>query len=150
MFAKVFLVTQQLVNGVRKASYNGFIEIATNVGSVAKVRIPVNGLVGIYVTVISVLSMLANTVKEAGAYITPAYMAVMIAGFMIMFGSGEVSELSYYIPVYNNIINMQQILLGNGNLIRVLVSFGTSVILTLLMIGMSRKLMHREKVMFPS
>ncbi len=108
------------------------------------------GLVGIYVTVISVLSMLANTVKEAGAYITPAYMAVMIAGFMIMFGSGEVSELSYYIPVYNNIINMQQILLGNGNLIRVLVSFGTSVILTLLMIGMSRKLMHREKVMFPS
>lgn len=108
------------------------------------------GLVGIYVTVISVLSMMANTVKEAGAYITPAYMAVMIAGFMIMFGSGEVKDYSYFIPVYNNIINMQQILLGNGDLIKVLISFGTSLTLTLIMIGVSRKLMHQEKIMFPS
>lgn len=108
------------------------------------------GLVGVYVTVISVLSMLANTVKEAGAYITPAYMVVMIAGFMIMFGTGNVTEVNYYIPVYNNIINMQQVLLGNGDVIKVLISFGTSLVLTLAMLLLSRSLMHREKVMFPS
>ena len=108
------------------------------------------GLVGVYVTVISVLSMMANTVKEAGAYITPAYMVVMIAGFMIMFGSGNVSEVNYFIPVYNNIVNMQQVLLGNGDVIKVLISFGTSMVLTLAMLLISRSLMHREKVMFPS
>lgn len=108
------------------------------------------GLVGVYVTVISVLSMMANTVKEAGAYITPAYMVVMIAGFMIMFGTGNVSEVNYFIPVYNNIVNMQQVLLGNGDVMKVMISFGTSLILTLVMLLMSRSLMHREKVMFPS
>ena len=108
------------------------------------------GLVGVYVTVISVLSMMANTVKEAGAYITPAYMVVMIAGFTIMFGSGNVSEVNYFIPVYNNIVNMQQVLLGNGDVLKVLISFGTSLALTLMMLLLSRELMHKEKVMFPS
>ncbi|MBM7561644.1 ABC transporter permease [Fusibacter tunisiensis] len=108
------------------------------------------GLVGVYVTLISVLSMMANTVKEAGAYITPAYMGVMIAGFMTMFGSGDVSSTSYYIPIYNNIVNMHQVLLGNGKWGYALISLATSLILTLALVFLSRHLMHREKVMFPS
>lgn len=125
-------------------------QIAMSGGDFMLFFISMIGLVGVYVTVISVLSMMANTVKEAGAYITPAYMVVMIAGFMIMFGSGNVSEVNYFIPVYNNIVNMQQVLLGNGDVIKVLISFGTSMVLTLAMLLISRSLMHREKVMFPS
>lgn len=108
------------------------------------------GLVGMYVSIISVLSMIANSIKEAGAYITPAYMVVMIAGFMNMFGSGTVSPVNYYIPIYNNLINMQQVLLGDGDFGKVLISFATSAVITLLLVVLSRNLMHKEKVMFPS
>ena len=108
------------------------------------------GMVGMYVTVISVLSMIANSLKEAGAYITPAYMVVMITAFMNMFGSAVVSEIYYYVPVYNNLVNMKQILLGDGDIIKVLISFGTSAVITLALLVMARKLMHKEKVVFPS
>lgn len=108
------------------------------------------GMVGMYVTVISVLSMIANSLKEAGAYITPAYMVVMITAFMNMFGSADVSEIYYYVPVYNNLVNMKQILLGDGDIIKVLISFGTSAVITLVLLVMARKLMHKEKVVFPS
>ncbi|MBE0449732.1 MAG: ABC transporter permease [Clostridia bacterium] len=108
------------------------------------------GLVGMYVTIISVLSMIANSLKEAGAYITPAYMVIMIAGFMNMFGSGTVNPMNYYVPIYNNLINMQQVLLGDGNFGKVMISFTTSAAVTIILLGISRKLMHNEKVMFPS
>lgn len=108
------------------------------------------GLVGMYVTIISVLSMIANSLKEAGAYITPAYMVVMIAGFMNMFGSGTVNPMNYYVPIYNNLINMQQVLLGDGNFGNVLISFATSAAVTIILLGIARSLMHKEKVMFPS
>lgn len=108
------------------------------------------GLVGIYVTLISVLSMMANSLKEAGAYITPAYMVVMITAFMNMFGSSEVADFYYYVPIYNNLVNMKQILSGDGNLVSVLISFGTSLAVTLVLVMVARNMMHKEKVVFPS
>lgn len=108
------------------------------------------GLVGMYVTIISVLSMIANSLKEAGAYITPAYMVVMIAGFMNMFGTGTVNQVNYFIPIYNNLINMQQVLLGDGDFGKVMISFATSSVITIVLLSLARKLMHKEKVMFPS
>ncbi|GAB6108901.1 ABC transporter permease [Fusibacter bizertensis] len=108
------------------------------------------GLVGMYVTIISVLSMIANSLKEAGAYITPAYMLVMITAFMNMFSGSDVNGVSYYIPIYNNLVNMKQILTGDGNFINVLIAFGTSVVITLALLFIARKLMHKEKIVFPS
>lgn len=108
------------------------------------------GLVGMYVTIISVLSMIANSLKEAGAYITPAYMLVMITAFMNMFSGSDVSGVSYYIPIYNNLVNMKQILTGDGNFINVLIAFGTSAVITLALLFIARKLMHKEKIVFPS
>jgi sodium transport system permease protein len=108
------------------------------------------GLVGVYVTIISVLSMLANSIKEAGTYMTPAYMLVMITAFMNMFGGSNVGDIQYYIPIFNNLVNMKQILLGNANAWTVLLAFSTSLIFTVVMIAFARRMMHQEKVVFPS
>lgn len=108
------------------------------------------GLVGIYVTVISVLSMIANSVKEAGAYMTPAYMVVMMTAFMNMFGGNQVSTYLYYVPIYNNLVNMKQILMGDANFLMVMVSVGTSLAVTLILVAIARILIHQEKVVFPS
>lgn len=108
------------------------------------------GLVGMYVTIISVLSMIANSLKEAGAYITPAYMLVMITAFMNMFSGSDVSSVSYFVPIYNNLVNMKQILTGDGNFGHVLIAFSTSVVITLVHLIVARKLMHKEKIVFPS
>lgn len=108
------------------------------------------GLVGMYVTIISVLSMIANSLKEAGAYITPAYMLVMITAFMNMFSGSDGSSVSYFVPIYNNLVNMKQILTGDGNFGHVLIAFSTSVVITLVLLIVARKLMHKEKIVFPS
>ena len=108
------------------------------------------GLVGMYVTIISVLSMMANSLKEAGAYITPAYMIVMITAFMNMFGSADTEPLYQFIPIYNNLLNMKQILLGDANFGSVMIAFGTSTVITLALLFVARSLMHKEKVVFPS
>lgn len=108
------------------------------------------GLVGMYVTMIAVLSMIANSVKEAGAYITPAYMLVMISGFMNMFGSSDVSKIFEFIPIYNNLISMNKILSGDGSVTLALITLLTSVAVTLIMLLIARGLMEKEKVVFPS
>ncbi|MCK8059397.1 MULTISPECIES: ABC transporter permease [unclassified Fusibacter] len=108
------------------------------------------GLVGVYVTIISVLSMIASSVKEAGAYITPAYMAVMVSAFMNMFGGSEAASVQYYIPIFNNLVNMKQILLGNANTLMVMIAFFTSMAFTVALILIARAMMHKEKVVFPS
>jgi sodium transport system permease protein len=41
-------------------------------------------LVAIYVGIVSLLSALAKSVKEASTYITPVYMGIMVLSFMNM------------------------------------------------------------------
>lgn len=94
--------------------------------------------------------MMANSLKEAGAYITPAYMIVMITAFMNMFGSADTEPLYQFIPIYNNLLNMKQILLGDANFGSVMIAFGTSTVITLALLIVARSLMHKEKVVFPS
>ena len=125
-------------------------EMTLGMGELGLFFVSMIGLVGMYVTIIAVLSMIANSLKEAGAYITPAYMVVMITAFMNMFGSSEAETYQYFIPIFNNLVNMKQILLGNGNAMYAFISLGTSLVVTLVLIVVARQLMHQEKVVFPS
>ena len=127
-----------------------FSQLAMSSGDLGLFLISMIGLVGMYVSVIAVLSMIANSVKEAGAYITPAYMLVMISGFMNMFGSSDSSRIFQYIPIYNNLISMNKILSGDGSITLSLISLLTSIGVTLIMLFIARSLIEKEKIVFPS
>ncbi len=60
-------------------------------------------LAGLYAGLICVLSLLANTVKEANTYLAPVYMVVLVAGFTSVYGTGEVPMFAYAVPIYGNV-----------------------------------------------
>lgn len=64
----------------------------------------------VLVTLISLVSALAKTIKEAQTYVTPLMILVMLVGITAMFGDGAKAEIVYYcIPLYNSVQSMVQI-----------------------------------------
>lgn len=56
------------------------------------------------VMLITVVSALAKTTKEAQLYLTPLMIVVMVIGLLGMFGDGAKPELGYYfVPLYNSV-----------------------------------------------
>ena len=56
------------------------------------------------VVLITMVSALARTTKEAGMYLTPLMIAVMLVGILGMFGGGAKTEFWYYlVPLYNSV-----------------------------------------------
>lgn len=62
-----------------------------------------------FVSVICLMSSLAKNVKEAGSYIAPIYILVMMISMGSMFAGGGASWM-YMLPVYGNIANIKDIL----------------------------------------
>ncbi|MSR94883.1 ABC transporter permease subunit [Clostridiaceae bacterium 68-1-5] len=52
----------------------------------------------LYSTIIALISVFAKTVKEAGTYIMPAYMLVLIIGLISMFSTGKPQESLWFVP----------------------------------------------------
>jgi sodium transport system permease protein len=103
----------------------------------------------IFVSLLSVLSALAKSVKEANAYAMPLMFAVVIAGLsgMIM---GDVPEQLYFflIPVVNSSLSIAAIFSFNANATYVLVTavtnFSTAFILTVVL----AKVFGSERIVF--
>lgn len=58
----------------------------------------------VIVMLITVVSALAKSTKEATTYLTPLMIVVMLIGILGMFGSGAQSDFWYYlIPLYNSV-----------------------------------------------
>ena len=56
------------------------------------------------VVLITMVSALARTTKEAGMYLTPLMIGVMLVGILGMFGGGAKAEFWYYlVPLYNSV-----------------------------------------------
>lgn len=64
----------------------------------------------LYSTVIALISVFAKTVKEAGTYIMPAYLLILITGLVTMFSTGKPAAKMWFIPLYNNAIAIQGIM----------------------------------------
>ncbi|MBN2557239.1 MAG: ABC transporter permease [Clostridia bacterium] len=63
-----------------------------------------------FVSMICLISSLARNIKEAGGFIAPAYMVVMVMSMSTMFMRPE-AGWSYFIPVYGNILCIKDILI---------------------------------------
>lgn len=57
----------------------------------------------VIVSLISIISAFASSVKEATGYISPLMIVVMIIGVSAMFGTGEIPVSCYFIPLYNSV-----------------------------------------------
>ncbi len=101
------------------------------------------------VTLISILSAFAKTVKEAQAYVMPLMILVMVLGVTAMFGGGAKTELWYYlIPLYNSVQCMVGVFSFSTVMAGVATALAANVIYTILGIFVLARMFNSEKIVF--
>lgn len=101
------------------------------------------------VTVISIVSAFARTVKEASTYVSPLMILSMGVGITALFGGGANQSVGFYlIPLYNSVQCMSGIfsftLLPSG----FAVCLAANLVYTALGVVALTRMFHSEKVMF--
>ena len=106
-------------------------------------------LVFLYVTVVSIVSVFAKTVKEASTYTTPMYMLVIVAGLITMYSGNATPDTAMFaIPVYGSALCIQNIMEGELLMSQFLPAIGGTVLLGILITAGIVKAFNSEKVMF--
>ncbi|MDI9510207.1 MAG: ABC transporter permease [Clostridiales bacterium] len=106
-------------------------------------------LVYIYVSMVSLVAVYARTQKEAGTYVTPLYILVMLGSIMTMFSPGGSKETMHYaIPIYNGTITIQDLLVGELTMANFGITIGSLALLAFLITTCITKAFNSERVMF--
>jgi sodium transport system permease protein len=103
--------------------------------------------VGIFVGLICLISVIAKSVKEAGTYISPIYILVMISAFATVFTSGDVKMFNYFIPVLGNVFAIKELLLRELSYMEFGVTVGISITLILILLKFITLAFNNEKIM---
>lgn len=102
----------------------------------------------IYVGIICMVSVYANSIKEAGTLITPAYMAIMVLGVVSMFTSAIPPLWVFATPVYGTLMGMKHALSAELTW----TMFGLNIFASLCFVGIIiwviRQMFNSEKIMF--
>ena len=99
-----------------------------------------------FVSIICLLSALARNIKEAGGYIMPAYMVIMIASMSTMFMKPE-GLWSYMIPIYGNILNIKDILTFGYTHRAGIIGLVSTMIFAAVMVWMMVRTFYNERIM---
>lgn len=106
-------------------------------------------LVYLYVAMVSLVAVYARTQKEAGTYVTPLYILVMLGSVMTMFSAGGDRGLQYFaIPIYNGTIAIQNLLIGELTMAQFGVTVGSLAAAALVLTALITRAFNNERVMF--
>jgi len=106
--------------------------------------------VGIFVGAICLVSVMARSVKEAGTYVSPIYMLVMIAAFATIFTTGDVDLYKFAIPVLGNVFAIKELFLMELSTVEFAVTTGVSLVVVLVLVRLMTTAFNNEKIMFNS
>lgn len=101
----------------------------------------------VIVALISVVSALAKSVKEAAGMVTPLMIVAVLAGVSTMFSEGG-GPVGCFIPLYNSAISMSGIFSFAANPAYVLIGIGVNVVAAVLLALLLAKMFDSERVMF--
>lgn len=101
------------------------------------------------VSVISIISAYAKTVKEASTAVLPLMVIVMMIGVSSMFGSGAPkSILWYFLPLYNSVQCMAAIFSFSAVSVNLVITICVNVMLSIVLMFILAKMLSNEKIMF--
>lgn len=101
------------------------------------------------VTLISLLSAFAKTVKEAQSYAVPVMILVMVLGVTAMFGGGASQNLTMYlIPLYNSVQCMIGVFSFSTLAMGVLVTLVANGLCTALGVFLLARMFNSERIVF--
>lgn len=106
-------------------------------------------VVPLIVSLVSVVSTYAKSVKEASAYTSVVMILTMVLSIVSAFVSG-IGDWIVAVPVLNAVVCMQSILTGNIMVWQTFVSVGINLVYTALLVFAISKMFSSEKIMFGS
>lgn len=102
------------------------------------------------VAMISIIATYSKNAKEAGTYIAPLYIVVIVAGVLTMTSTGEVSPFQYLIPIYGSCLAIGRSIIAELTVTNLLYSIGSNIIIGLIFSFIVAKMFSSEKIMFNS
>lgn len=121
---------------------------AYGAGEYALTGVVILSTVLLLVTLISIISAFAKTVKEAQTYVTPLMIVVMAVGITALFGGAQESLAYYLIPVYNSVQCMSGIFAFDLNPAHIALTVGMNALYTGAGVFVLAKMFGSERVMF--
>lgn len=100
------------------------------------------------VAMISIIATYSKNAKEAGTYIAPLYIVVIVAGVMTMTSTGEVSPIQYLIPIYGSCLAIGRSIVSELDTLNLIYSVGSNVLIGLVFSFIVGKMFGSEKIMF--
>lgn len=107
-------------------------------------------MVAMYVAMIILISTFAKSMKEAGTFVTPIYLAVMVLSFLHLFSFETIEQWKYAIPIYGVIGGIKEILTFELTWTKFGIAVGVSAVFAAVMIYFIRKMFESERMMFDS
>ena len=102
----------------------------------------------VLITLISIISAYAKSVKEAGTYLSPLMILSMLVGLSGMIGEATTIRALYLIPIYNSVQNMVAIFSFSGDAVNVLITVCANLAVTGIGIFVLTRMFNSEKIMF--
>ncbi len=125
------------------------LTVTYGVGDYALLGVVILSTVLLLITLISIVSAFAKSVKEAQTYVTPLMIVVILVGVTAMFGSGAKTELCYYlIPVYNSVQCMVGIFAFSASPVLILTAVAANLAVTGLGVFLLTRMFNSEGIMF--
>ena len=138
-----------MMNSVGEAGAATGMGVTLSVFQIASMILILVTLVYLYVALISLVSVIAKTVKEASTYVTPLYIIVLLAGMITMFQGGtDRSDFLHAIPVYGSALSIQNIMTNELTALQLGYSLCGNLLLALILTLAVTKAFNSEKIMF--
>lgn len=102
----------------------------------------------LFVTLISVISCVAKSVKEAASYVSPVMVLSMVIGITGMIGNSSQAIWVYFIPVYNSVQCIVEIFSFEANALHIALAAVTNVAVMGIGVFVLTRMFNSEKVMF--
>ena len=102
----------------------------------------------VFITLISIISAYAKSVKEASTYLSPLMIISMLVGLSGMAGGATTMRVLYAIPIYNSVQNMVAIFSFSGDVINVIITVCSNIVVTALGVFVLTRMFNNEKIMF--
>lgn len=100
------------------------------------------------VAMISIIATYSKNAKEAGTYVAPLYILVIVAGVLTMTSTGEASPLQFLIPIYGSCLAIGRSIVSELNTLNLIYSVGSNVLIGLIFSFIVAKMFGNEKIMF--
>lgn len=100
------------------------------------------------VSLISVISALAKSVKEANSMVTPLMITVTLLGVFSMFSEGAAAFWYYLIPVFNSAVAITAITSFAATPLYIVLCIAVNLVFTVLLVLLLTLMFKSEKIMF--